>query len=174
MIKKLVVLFAVMMLGLLLIPSVHAVAIGASPAILSFEVPKGSTVEKTLQISTNSETYVNFKLEKSLATGNYITLSSDTGKTKVGEPYNINVKVSVPRKTELGVYNGTISVKTISTGDLGGGSGSIISTGVTVKSSINVVPATSIGLGTPLIVTLIMIAIIGAAWFAFKKRKPQQ
>ena len=172
MIKKLPVLLIIAALILLLIPAVQAVAIGASPATLRFEVPKGSTVEKTLQISTNSGTYMEFKLEPSSSLANYVTLSSGTGKSKSGEPYDLTVKVSVPRKTELGNYSGTISVRTTGTGNVSGGSGSVISTGVTVKVAITVVPAISSGISSVgVIIVIAIIALIGAAWVFLRRKK---
>ena len=172
MIKKLPVFLIIAMLVILLIPAAQAVAIGASPATLSFEVPKGGSVEKTLQISTNSESYIDFRLEKSSSIADYVILSSETGKIKSGEPYDLTVKVSVPRKTELGNYSGTISVRTTGTGNVSGGSGSVISTGVTVRVAINVIPATSSGLGGIIILlAIIMIAIAGAAWIFLRKKK---
>jgi hypothetical protein len=171
MIKKLSIFLILAAMIALLIPAAHAVAIGASPATLNFEVPKGGAVEKTLQISTNSEEYITFNLEKSSSIADYITLSSETGKIKSGEPYDLTVKVSVPRKTELGTYDGIISVKTTGTGSVSGGSGSVISTGVTVRAAITVVPATSSGLGAVVLLAIVLVAVAGAAWFFLRKKK---
>ncbi len=172
MIKKLPVLLIIAALILLLIPAVQAVAIGASPATLSFEVPKGSTVEKTLQISTNSGTSVGFTLQASSSIANYVTLSSDTGQMKSGEPYDLTIKVSVPRKTALGNYSGTISVKTTGTGSVSGGSGSVISTGVSVKVAITVLPAISSGISSVgVIIVIAIIALIGVAWVFLRRKK---
>jgi hypothetical protein len=129
---------AFFILTLSLFSSAWAVAIGASPATLSFELPKGGSDEKTFQVSTNSEAGLSFTLAKSAEISKFVTLSSSTGQTKLNSPDEITLKVSVPRTTAPGTYEGTVSVATTGTGEISSGTGSVIATGVAVRVSIKV------------------------------------
>jgi hypothetical protein len=131
-------LFLTFILTLSLFSSAWAVAIGASPATLSFELPRGGSEEKTFQVSTNSEAGLLFTLTKSAEISKFVTLSSSTSQTKLNNPAEITLKVSVPRTTTPGTYNGTVSVATTGTGEISSGTGSVIATGVAVKVSIKV------------------------------------
>jgi len=130
--------FLTFILTLSLFSSAWAVAIGASPATLSFELPKGGSEEKTFQVSTNSETDLSFTVEKSAEISKFVTLSVSSGETMLNNPEEITLKVSIPRGTEPGTYEGYVSVTTGGSGEINGGTGSIVATGVAVRVLIKV------------------------------------
>lgn len=136
--KRFQIVFLIFILALSLFSSAWAVAIGASPATLSFELPRGGVENKTFQVSTNSENNLSFTLEKSAEISKFVTLSSLTSQTKLNNPAEVTLKVSIPRGTAPGTYNGTVSVATTGTGEISSGTGSVIATGVAVKVSIKV------------------------------------
>lgn len=192
MIKKLAVLLVVLALAVSLFPSAWAVAIGASPATLSFELPKGGSDEKTFQISTNAAGSLNFDVKASSEISKFVKLSAPSGATILNHPAELTAKVSIPRSTEPGTYEGTISVQSKNSAELSGGTGSAVATGVAVRVIINVTSESApwfnfgskstptgaatanaesgIGAGTLLLVIIVIAAVIGAAWFAFRKR----
>ncbi len=131
-------LFLTFILTLSLFSSAWAVAIGASPATLSFELPKGGSEERTFQVSTNSETSLPFTVEKSAEISKFVILSAETGETKLNSPDELTLKVSVPRTTTPGNYEGYVSVTTSGSGEINSGTGSIVATGVAVRVLIKV------------------------------------
>jgi hypothetical protein len=192
MIKKLAVLLVVLALAVSLFSSAWAVAIGASPATLSFELPKGGSEEKTFQISTNAAGSLNFDVAVSSEISKFVTVSSLSGVTILNHPAELTAKVSIPRGTEPGTYDGMISAQSKNPPGLSEGTGSVVATGVAVSVIITVTSESApwfnfgsksastgaatanaeagIGAGTLLLVIIVIIAIIGAAWFAFRKR----
>jgi len=192
MIKKLAVLLVVLALAVSLFPSAWAVAIGASPATLSFELPKGGSEEQTFQISTNAAGSLNFDVATSSEISKFVKLSASSGATILNHPSEIAVKVSIPRGTEPGTYEGAISAQSKNPPALSEGTGSVVATGVAVRVIITVTSESAplfnfgsksastgaatanagsgIGTGTLLLVIIVIAAIIGAAWFAFRKR----
>jgi len=192
MIKKLAVLLVVLALAVSLFPSAWAVAIGASPATLNFELPKGGSEEKTFQISTNAAGSLNFDVTASSEISKFVKLSAPSGVTILNHPAELTAKVSIPRGTEPGTYEGTISAQSKNPPEFSEGTGSVVATGVAVRVIINVTSESAplfnfgsksastgaatanaglgMGTGTLLLVIIVIVAIIGAAWFAFRKR----
>lgn len=194
--KRFQLVLLTFILILSLFSSAWAVAIGASPATLSFELPRGGNDEKTFQVSTNSASNLSFELEKSAEISKFITLSTSSGEAKLNNPKEITVKVSASRFTTPGIYEGTISVATTGTGEISSGTGSIIATGVAVKVLINVTsesaplfgtaPETkadsnsvtgsaienvqpTTNLGSILFMVFVFCLIFGAVWLALKR-----
>ena len=184
--KKSLFLFSFFFLFIILfLPLAWAVAIGASPANLAFELSRGGSAEKTFQVSTNSETPIDFSLTESAEIERFVSTDITKGTTKLGEPAEIYVSVKVPRGTEPGTYEGTVTVSTSPVGGFEGGTGSIIATGVAVKVVINVADSyaeshvtgalTGVGsdqeLNFAVIMFIVIVIVIVASIFLFILRK---
>jgi len=136
--KSAIVIITGIILILLSTPA-HAVAFGASPATLTFDIGKGDSLEKTTTVSTNSPTYLGVTFSISDEIKDFITISPTSGlKTKLNEPLEITIKAKSSFFEELGSHTGTITFMTAPAGDTGSGTGSAIANGVAVKITINV------------------------------------
>jgi uncharacterized membrane protein len=168
---------------ILLSTSAHAVAFGASPATLTFDIGKGDSLEKIVSVSTNSLTYVGVSYSISDEIKDLITVSPTSGlKTKIDEPLEITVTAKSSLFEELGSHMGTITFTTTPTENTAGGTGSAIATGVAVKVTVNIgtVKAVktaaasgtkSISSGLMLAIATIVLLILAAAMFLTRPKK---
>jgi len=179
MIKKLAVLLVMVTLGVLLLPLVQAVAFGASPATLSFDIGKGDSSEEIVSVSTNSPTYLGVTYSVSDEISKYITISPTSGlKTKLNEPLEITVKAKSSLFEELGSHTGTITLTTAPIGNSEGGTGSTVATGVAVKVTVNIgtvkaeKPAGTKTISSSLILVLatIVLLVLAAVLFIVKPK----
>ena len=151
----------------------EAVAIGASPATLSFELPRKGYEEKTFQISTNDESGLMFGLEVYGDITQFVELSSKTGTTKLNQPAELTAKIKIPKDTIPGTYEGTINVVGSSSGSASNGTGSAIATGVAVRVIIKVtdeVAKTPVGNLAVFVLLAIVALVVGAALYVWKKK----
>jgi len=181
--KKLAVFLVILMLAMWLIPSVQAVAFGASPATLTFDIGKGDSLEKTVSVSTNSPTYLGVTYSISDEIKDFVTISPTSGlKTKINEPLEVTVKAKSSLFEELGSHEGTITFTTAPTGDTEGGMGSTIATGVAVKVTVNIgieKAARPAGAKTGssnliLVIVTIVLVVLAAAMFLVKPKKSKK
>jgi len=177
--KKLAVLLVMLTLGVLLLPLVQAVAFGASPATVSFDIGKGDSLEKIVSVSTNSPTYLGVTYSVSDEIKDFITISPTSGlKTKLNEPLEITVKAKSSLFEALGSHTGTVTFTTAPTDEIGSGTGSTIATGVAVKVTVNIgtvkaeKPAGTKTISSSLILVIatIVLLILAAVLFI---RKPK-
>lgn len=125
---------------LLLAGSASAVAFGASPATLSFELPKGGSDAKTITVSTASEEPLDVTVSISNEIKDFITYNPSSNlKVDIENPLKISVLAKAPRFARSGVYEGFVTASTAPPdADTGGTAGSVIATGVAVKTTVKI------------------------------------
>ena len=134
-----VFLFSLFLLCIVLVaPTVSAVAIGASPAAFSFELPRGGSAEESFQVSTNSESAMTFSITADEQIQKFVKLSVDSSQTTIDEPARIPFSIFIPKSAKPGIYEGAITAMTSGSGSMEGGVGSVVATGVAVKVAIKV------------------------------------
>jgi len=117
---------------------VSAYAIGASPATLSFSIPRGGYEEKTFQVSTNSETPLEFSLVISNSINTTISVETKDKTAVSGKPAEITVRAYASRSAKPANLDGVITALLKPSGEARSGSGSIISTGVAVRIKVEI------------------------------------
>ena len=122
---------------------VSAYAIGASPATLYFSIPRGGYEEKTFQVSTNSETPLEFSLVVSDSINSMIKLETKDKITVSGKPAEITVRAYASRSANPANLDGAITTILKPLNSSQSGSGSIISTGVAVSVKIEITGETA-------------------------------
>ncbi|MEA3255893.1 MAG: hypothetical protein U9Q22_08685 [Candidatus Altiarchaeota archaeon] len=133
----------VIFLGIILISisiNVSAIGIGVSPGSVSFSnVLRSGYAEKTIMLSTSSEDPIECRIT---AEGPFKDwLSYGSGETFTLPPRShLRLKISVqpPEDIPNGVYEGYITVAVSAKGDSGRGMGSVISTAVSLRASIEI------------------------------------
>ena len=160
---------------------VSAYAVGASPATLSFSIPRGGYEEKTFQVSTNSETPLEFSLSVTDSVSSMIKLETKDKTTVSGKPGEILVKVAIPRSAKPANLDGAITAILKPSGSAPDGSGSIISTGVAVRVKIEITGETAslfksktFLAGTGLIAVLFIFGLTYLFRVARKSKKPKK
>jgi len=160
---------------------VSAYAVGASPATLSFNISRGGYEEKTFQVSTNSETPLEFSLSVADSVSSMIKLETKDKTTVSGKPAEITVRAYAPRSAKPANLDGAITAILKPSGSAPDGSGSIISTGVAVRVKIEITGETAslfksktflVGIG----LTGVIIVLGGSYLFrvAKKSKKPKK
>lgn len=141
---KTIVLFGILMIFLAgFAYQVSAYAVGASPATLSFSISRGGYEEKTFQVSTNSETPLEFSLTVSPTIDSMIKLETKDKTAVSGKPAEITVRAYASRSAKPANLDGAITAILKPSGDSPEGSGSIISTGVAVRVKIEITGETA-------------------------------
>jgi hypothetical protein len=160
---------------------VSAYAVGASPATLSFNISRGGYEEKTFQVSTNSETPLEFSLSVTDSVSSMIKLETKDKTTVSGKPGEILVKVAIPRSAKPANLDGAITAILKPSGSAPDGSGSIISTGVAVRVKIEITGETAslfksktFLAGTGLIAVLFIFGLTYLFRVARKSKKPKK
>ena len=150
---------------------VSGYAVGASPATLSFTVPRGGYEEKTFQVSTNSETPMLYSIAVSSSIEELIKIKPKEGETIKGKPAEIIVRASAARSAKPGNYSGMITVTLKPNLVTSEGSGSVVATGVVIRANIIITEDTEHPLkNIPLsLITIIAVVLIVLASLYFKK-----
>lgn len=125
--------------------SVSAVAFGASPATLSFELTKGGSDTQILTVSTASEKPLDVFISVSDNLKNFVSYSPNSNlKVDVKNPLEIEITAKASKFAKSGVYEGTITASTTSSSaDNSGTASSAISTGVAIKTVVKIGQTTS-------------------------------
>ncbi len=144
MIGKTIILFGILAIFLAGFMSyVSAYAVGASPATLSFSIPRGGYEEKTFQVSTNSETPLEFSLVISNSINTTIKVETKDKTTVSGKPAEITVRAYASRSAKPANLDGAITALLKPPIDAPGGSGSVVATGVAVRVKIEITSETA-------------------------------
>ena len=140
---------------------VSAVSLGVSPATLEINGAPGSTVEKTLTVSTSDTETLSISVSAESELKEWISYEpkSDLTVTRL-TPLKLNIKFKIPRSAEEKTYEDiiTIATKNDNSADQGG-SGSNIAAGVAVRTSLNVSNEFKEG-GSNLLIYIIILLII--------------
>jgi len=118
--------------------AVQAFAVGVSPPVASFVLARGGSQEKIFQTSTNSESPVYFDIVIDDSIKNFIRVNPKEGQMQIGKPGEITIYASAPRSAIPGNYSGAITVSTIPYESIVSGTGSKVSTGISVRVDIQV------------------------------------
>jgi hypothetical protein len=171
--KRIILVLGVFMIFLINSYQVSAYAVGASPASLSFSVPRDGYEEKTFQVSTNSETPLEFSFSVSDSINANIEVKTKDKTTVQGKPAEITVIAHASRSAKPASLDGAINVNLKSIENNSGGTGSQVSTGVAVRIGIEITGETSplfknkiFLISTGLVVILIILTVI----FKFRKK----
>jgi len=169
-ISLVLVLFVIFLVGLT--HQTHAYAVGASPASLSFSIPRDGYEEKTFQVSTNSEAPLEFSFSVDNSINANIEVRTKDKTVIKGKPAEITVRAYASRSAKPGSLDGAITVDLKSIDNNSSETGSQVSTGVAVRVKIEITSETSSILknklfliSTGLVVALIIFTLI------FKLRK---
>lgn len=135
---------------------VSAYAVGASPATLSFSIPRGGYEEKTFQVSTNSETPLEFSLSVSDSINAAVDVETKDKTAVSGKPAKITVRAYASRSAKPAILDGAITATLKPSGASSGGSGSIVATGVAVRVKIEITDETA-----PLLQNKMFLASMG-------------
>ncbi len=135
-VRMLELVFSVLVF-LSLISSVSAVAIGASPASLSFSIPRGGSQEQSFQVSTNSQETFPFHVVVSDSLADFLEVSG-SGQATLVQPADLLVRASASQLASPGNYTGTITVTSSAVSDSESGMGSVVSVGVVVVVNLEV------------------------------------
>ena len=152
-------ILAIFLVGFL--NEVSAFAVGASPATLSFTIPRGGYEEKTFQVSTNSEIPLEFSISMSSSINAYIEIETEDRTTVSGKPAEVIVRAHSSRSAEPANIDGAITTLLKPSSETPEGSGSVVSTGVAVRVNIEITDETA-----PLIknklafVTVVLVAVL--------------
>jgi len=156
---------------------VSGTAIGASPATLSFKIPRGGYEEKTFQVSTNSEIPLEFEISVSDSIKNAIKVETKDKATVYGQPAEIIVRAYASRSAKPESLDGAITATVAANADSNapGGSGSVVSTAVAVKIKIEITDeTTSLFKDKTFLITLGLIVtsiVLGSLYFIRTKGK---
>lgn len=133
-------MFLVMLFIVLSSGGVHAVSIGISPADLHFDnVLKGGYAEKTIAVSTSSETPVNFAVTATGSIEDWIEFEPSEGlEVSRDSMKRVAVIVRPPGNVANGLYGGSIVVSTESTEPGEGGVGVGVTAGAAAGISIEI------------------------------------
>lgn len=140
--KKITLIILLLFTMLISAYATYSVAIGASPASLSFKLPQQGYEEKTFQVSTNSDSDLPFNLEVDKSLKDIITITSSKEKTNVKQAAEITIKASAAN-IKPGNYSGAITVSTVSSAESTGATGSRVSAGVAVKIDVEITGETA-------------------------------
>jgi len=118
----------------------NAVAFGASPATLHFQLSKGGSEEKSIIVSTASEIPINVEISVSDEIKSFIEYSPTSNlEVDIEHPLEIKVLAKASRFSRSGVYEGYITIKAVPTQiQTSGTAGSTVATGVAVKTIVEV------------------------------------
>ncbi|MBI4438595.1 hypothetical protein HY640_01545 [Candidatus Woesearchaeota archaeon] len=118
----------------LLASSADALSIGVSPGRVDFnDVLKGGYAEKTLTVSTNSESPLVASVELGGEVSEWLSLEPNQTRfvLSVSSPYRVKVIVRPPKDARNDSYSGSVTFNTEGLGNLTTRIGGIIRTGVT-------------------------------------------
>jgi hypothetical protein len=121
--------------------AVSAVAIGVSPSSLGFQLEKGESDKKTVQVSTNSQSGLPFSLEESESIRNLVIIEPSKGVVDVKKAAKINISASAPDGVPPGNYSGFIIVTAMPGG--AESPGSSVSAGVALRINVEIVGVTA-------------------------------
>lgn len=122
---------------------VSAYAVGASPATLSFSIPRGGYEEKTFQVSTNSETPLEFSLSVSDSINAAVDVETKDKTAVSGKPAKITVRAYASRSAKPATLDGAITATLKPSSSSQSGSGSIVATGVAVRIKVEITDETA-------------------------------
>jgi len=119
--------------------SAHAVSIGISPADIGFEdLLKGGYAEKTIAVSTSSETYVNFAMSAQGDIKDWIEFEPSEGAISRASMKRVTVIVRPPGNVANGLYGGSVVVSAEPQEAGGDGVGVGVATGAAAGISIEI------------------------------------
>ena len=153
------IIFIVGILAIFLVSfvcQVSAYAVGASPATLSFSIPRGGYEEKTFQVSTISETPLDFSLVISNSINTTIKVETKDKTAVSGKPAEITVRAYASRSAKPANLDGAITALLKPSSASPDGSGSVVATGVAVRVKIEITDETA-----PLLQNKMFLASIG-------------
>ena len=124
---------------------VSGAAIGASPATLSFKIPRGGYEEKNFQVSTNSEIPLEFEISMSDSIKNAVKVEANDKASVYGNPAEVVIRAYASRSAKPEFLDGAITITVASSADSNapGGSGSVVSTAVAVRVKIEITDETA-------------------------------
>lgn len=169
--KDIIITGILAILLIILAYEVSGAAVGASPATLSFKIPRGGYEEKTFQVSTNSEIPLEFEISVSDSIKNAVKVETKDKATIYGNPAEIIVRAYASRSAKPGSLDGDITATFTSSADSNTpeGSGSMVSTAVAVKIKIEITDeTTSLFKDKTFLITLGLIVtfiVLGSLYF---------
>ena len=173
--KKIIVKLVFLILFLAAANAVSAFAIGASPPVASFVLARGGSQETTFQTSTNSESPVAFDIVVDDNIKDFIRVNPQKDQMQLGKPGKITIYASVQRSAKPGNYSGAITVFATPYESAVNGTGSKISTGISVRADIQVLEEKESLLKSPVFligaVFCALAVILLCSFYFFKIRK---
>jgi len=170
-IDLIILIFAIFLISLTY--RVSAYAVGASPAALSFSIPRDGYEEKTFHISTNSETPLDFSLSVDNSINANIEVRTNDKTIVKGNPAKITVIAHASRSAKPVNLDGAITANLKSIDNNSSGTGSQVSTGVAVNIRLEITDETSSIFKNKIFLTstgLILVLIITTVIFKFRKK----
>jgi hypothetical protein len=172
--RKIILMAGILMIFLVgFMCQVSAYAVGASPATLSFSIPRGGYEDKTFQVSTNSATPLEFSLSVSDSINASIKVVTADKTAVEGKPAEITIRAYASRSAKPGSLDGAVTATLKPSGASSEGSGSVVSMGVAVRVKIEITDETA-----PLIknklafatIVLVIILIVLAVLYFIKRK----
>ena len=159
---------------IMLVNTASAFSLGVSPATLDFQIAPGSSVEKTITISTSNEDPLPISVSAESELKDWLTFKPRSGlSVKKGEPLKLKVKIKVPGDAVEKKYEDVITISAFVPVTTEEGAGSKIATGVAVKTSLEVSSRfkekAGVSMGVIAIVVILVLLILASIIFWLRK-----